>query len=191
MRSFKILLTGAIFFLCGNIYAQTQSAQPDMQMMMKNIMPGDHQKKMAERSGNWTAKITMWMDPSQPPTVSEAKAKYEMIMDRYLTSTYTGTMMGMPFTGMSTMAYDNGTGIYYMTWIDNMSTGMMQMTGKYDEKTKTIEFKGIGQDPSTGKEVPMRQTIRFVDDKTEHMEMFAPDMDGKETKMMEIDLMKG
>ncbi len=190
MKFCKILLTGAIFFLCGNVYAQTQSGQPDMQMMMKNIMPGEHQKMMAQRTGEWNATMTMWMDPTQPPQKEEAKVHYEMMMDRYLTSSYKGTFMGMPFTGMATMAYDNGTGKYYMTWVDNMSTGMMQMSGTYNEATKTIELKGVSQDPMTGTEMPVRQTITFVNDKTEHMEMFIPGMDGKETKMMEIHLVK-
>ena len=32
-------------------------------------------------------------------------------------------MMGMPFEGIGRTGYDNVTGKYWSTWIDNMSTG--------------------------------------------------------------------
>ena len=46
-------------------------------------------------------------------------------------------MMGMPFQGMSTMAYDNGKKTFMSTWIDNMGTGILETEGTYDAGTKT------------------------------------------------------
>lgn len=159
-------------------------------MMMQNMMPGPVQKQMAAQAGNWSAEMTMYMDPSQPPQKQYAKVQNEMVMDRYLTSTYRGTMMGMPFEGVATMAYDNGTKKYYMTWMDNMSTGMTQMSGTYDETTKTTTLTGMSSDPMTGKESKMRQTIYYPDASTVKMVMYGAGPGGVEMKMMEITLMR-
>ena len=80
-------------------------------------------------NGEWNEEVTMWMAPGAPPTVSKATAKNEMIMGgRYQLSKSTGTMMGMPFEGMSTVGYDNAKKQFTSTWIDNFGTGTMALT---------------------------------------------------------------
>ena len=37
------------------------------------------------------------------------------------------------------------------TWIDNFGTGMMYMTGSWDEKSKVISLTGTMTDPISGK----------------------------------------
>ncbi|MFN0274567.1 MAG: DUF1579 domain-containing protein [Chitinophagales bacterium] len=165
-----------------------QPSEADMQKMMQNMMPGKMQAMMAESVGEWKADTKMWMDPSQPPMSSQAMVTTEMIMDgRYLCSKWKGDMMGMPFQGLSTTAYDNGTGNFYSTWIDNMSTGMTMLTGTMDKENKSIELKGVSQDPMTGKEMKMREVLTFVDKNTQTMVMYT-EHDGKEMKMMEFTL---
>lgn len=186
----KITLIFSCALLISNLISAQNSATPDMQMMMQNMMPGAVQKQMTARTGDWSAEMTMYMDPSQPPQKQYAKVHNEMILDRYLQSTYRGTMMGMPFEGIATMAYDNGTKKYYMTWLDNMSTGMTQLSGVYDEATKTITLIGMSQDPMTGKESKMRQTITYVNDSVTTMVMYGEGPGGVEMKMMEITLTK-
>ncbi len=184
----KITLLFSCAFLISNLISAQNSSTPDMQMMMQNMMPGPVQKQMAANAGEWSAEMTMYMDPTQPPQKQYAKVHNEMVMDRYFTSTYRGTMMGMPFEGVATMAYDNGTKKYYMTWMDNMSTGMTQLSGTYDEATKTTTLTGISQDPMTGKESKMRQTITYVDSSKVMMVMYGEGPGGIEMKMMEITL---
>lgn len=130
--------------------------------------------------------MKMYMDPSQPPMESTTKIKEELILGgRYLVGKYTGNMMGMPFEGMSTMAYDNGVNKFYSSWIDNMSTGMTQMQGYWKVPNKVIELFGVSQDPMQGTEITMRQTIEFVDDNTQKMTMYMVH-DGIEMKSIEI-----
>ena len=78
---------------------------------------------------------------------------------------------------------------YQNAWIDNMGSGMVLMEGTYDDAAKTISFSGRETDPMTGKDNPVRQTVKFIDDKNEYIEMFAT-RDGKEAKTMEIRLTK-
>jgi len=106
---------------------------------------------------------------------------------RYQRSVHTGDMMGMPFEGISTTGYDNGRKVFFSTWIDNMGTGIMYMEGKYDAAKKMLELKGTTTDPVTGKAMPVRQTLRWVDANTQEMEMFNT-ANGKEYKSMVIKL---
>ena len=95
-------------------------------------------------------------------------------------------MMGMPFEGMSTVAYDNAKKIFISTWIDNMGTGLSTMEGTWDEGSKAVNSKGKMFEPSVGKELTMREVFKIIDDNTQTMEMYKPAPDGKEFKTMEI-----
>ena len=109
-----------------------------------------------------------------------------MIMGgRYQESKHTGSFMGMPFEGFSLVGYDNAKKMFVTSWIDNMGTGMMFMEGKWDDKTKTIQFTGKSTDPTTGRDVAVRETFTWIDNNKQKMEMFMT-QEGKEFKTMEI-----
>ena len=163
---------------------------PDQQAAMKPwidyMTPGDAQKMMAKSAGEWKAEVTQYMDPGKPPMKSQASVHNEMILGgRYLTTHYNGSMMGMPFEGLGTIGYDNGTKMYNSTWIDNMGTGILSMQGTASADGKTIEFKGGGYDPIQGKMVPMRQVNTFTDENHQKIEIYQS-MSGKEMKVMDI-----
>lgn len=106
---------------------------------------------------------------------------------RYQQSTFKGDFGGMPFEGTSTTGYDKGKKVFFSTWMDNMSTGIMNMEGTWDEATKSINFKGKMICPANGIECEMREVYKIIDDNTQVMEMYGPDMKtGKEFKSMEI-----
>ena len=96
--------------------------------------------------------------------------------------------MNMTFEGRGTEAYDNITKQYTNSWIDNMGTGIMTMTGSCDEGGKKCTYNGMTSDPMAGKSVPMRQVITWLDGDTFTNEMFGNDPTGKEKEMkwMEI-----
>jgi hypothetical protein len=172
-------------------------APVDSATMMKNWMaystPGEMHKMMAGWDGTWDGDITMWHAPGAPPETSKGTAVNKMIMGgRYQESIHTGNMMGMPFEGKSTMAYDNAKKTFISTWVDNMGTGIMTMEGKWDDATKSITQTGKCVDPSAGtdKEMDVRQVLKVVDDKNHVFEMYGPGPDGKEFKMMEIKMTK-
>jgi len=168
-------------------------AMPDSAMMMKNwqayMTPGDVHKMMSSWNGTWTGDVTMWHEPGMPPEKSKSTSQNKMVMGgRYQVSNHTGNMMGQPFEGISTLAYDNAKKVFINTWIDNMGSGMMVMEGPWDEASKTITLKGKVVDPvaGNGKQMEMRETFKIIDDNTQMMEMFGNGPDGKEFKMMEI-----
>src|SRR5690348_5992820 len=93
-------------------------------------------KIMTKSLGTWLDAITMWMQPNAAPMNSTGEMKNEMILGgRYLKGTNTDNFMGQPFEGISTTAYDNAKKIFINNWIDNMGTGMMNLTGTWDAST--------------------------------------------------------
>jgi hypothetical protein len=152
------------------------------------MTPGNIHNMLAKANGHWTVETTMWMEPGGQPMKSTGNAETRMILgNRYQESKHSGNMMGMPFEGISLTGYDNAKKLFINTWIDNMGTGMMTMEGKWDEGARTIHFTGKACDPMTGKDMPVRETLKIIDDNTQSMEMFMTH-EGKEYKSMEIKL---
>ncbi|SDM07563.1 DUF1579 domain-containing protein [Chryseobacterium taihuense] len=155
--------------------------------------PSDMHQMLAKSDGNWMGETTMWMEDGGKPMTSTYEAVNKMMLDgRYQMSNHKGNMMGMPFEGLSIVAYDNSKKKFVSTWIDNMGTGIMSMEGDWNPSTKSIEFKGKMTDPSRpGKDCDVREVFTFVDDNTQKMEMYGPDpKTGKEFKTMEIKFTK-
>ena len=160
-----------------------------MKAMMAYGTPGDMQKMMASWSGAWNADMTMWDHEGAPAQKMMGAAVNSMVLGgRYQSSKHTGNMMGMPFEGMSLMGYDNALKKFVSSWVDNWGTGIMMMSGPWDEATKTLTLTGSMPDiVRPGKECMMREVFTVVDDNTQHMEMYGPDQKtGKEFKIMEM-----
>ncbi len=175
----------------------TPPAMPDSATMMKNwqayATPGDMHKLLASWDGTWDGDVSTWYAPGMPPEKSKATAVNTSIMGgRYQRSVHKGSMMGAPFNGESIMGYDNFKKKFISTWVDNMGTGVMVMEGTWDSTAKKLTLTGQCVDPSSGTDrmMTMRQVISVIDDKTHMFEMYGPGPDGKEAKMMEINLTK-
>ena len=176
------------------VNSTTPEAPMDSASMMKSwqayMTPGQPHKMMAMGNGTWDEEVKMFMSPGAPPEIMKATATNSMTLNGlYQVSVTKGSYNGMPFEGRSTTGYNNMTKKYQNSWIDNMGSGMINMEGTYDDATKTISLSGKETDPMTGKENPVRQTMKFVDDKNQYIEMFAT-RNGKEDKTMEIRLTK-
>jgi hypothetical protein len=166
-------------------FAKAQS-QDDMKAMMAYSTPGEVHQMMAKSVGTWNGAITMWMQPGAPPMSMNAVAKNEMILGgRYLQATNSGQMMGMPFEGISVTGYDNAKKIFVNSWIDNFGTGMLFLEGTWDNSTMSINLTGKMVDPTSGKDIAVREVIKFVDDNNQVMDMYIS-ANGSEYKSMEI-----
>ncbi|HEX7846067.1 MAG TPA: DUF1579 domain-containing protein [Chitinophagaceae bacterium] len=151
--------------------------------------PGPMHQMLASWSGTWTGETTMWDYEGAPAQKSTGTAVNEMILGgKYQRTKHSGTMMGMPFEGLSMTGYDNATKQFTSTWMDNWNTGIMTMTGSWDEASKTLTMSGTYPDIfRPGKECKMREVFKVIDDNNQVIEMYGPDQKtGKEFKMMEI-----
>lgn len=151
------------------------------------MTPGEMHKLLAEETGTWDVTMTIWERPDAAPQTATATADVNMVLGgRYQEAIYNGKMMGMDWQGKSTVSYNNKTGTFTSTFIDNTGTGMMVATGHYDEAVKALISTGEMADVVTGKPVKFREVYTFVDAKTRKMETFNKKEGVKEYKGMEI-----
>jgi len=167
----------------------TAEQQAMMDKMTKAATPGPQHEMLKKLAGEWNTTAKFQMDPSQPPQESQGVSTMTILMDgRYCQESAAGQMMGQPFSGMGITGYDNVTGKYVSTWIDNMGTGIMSSTGTADASGKVINWTGTMSDPMTGKPAKERMITKFVDDNHYTFEMYGiPPGGKKEMKMMTIE----
>lgn len=152
--------------------------------------PGDAHKRLTEEVGTWSCDMTFWYEPNGKPEKATATATVKMVLGgRYQETDYKGTIMGAPFEGKGTVAYNNASKEYTNTFIDNMGTGMMVSNGTYDEASKSMQMKGEVVNPVSGKKAPYREVYTIVDPTTRKMEMYDT-KNGNEYKSMEIIMKK-
>jgi hypothetical protein len=166
------------------------SKQMDPQAMMelyqKLATPGEPHKLLASLAGSWTTQTKEWMEPGKPPTEASGTADMKMVLDgRFLQQDFNSTMMGQPYTGIGTTAYDNLRKKYVSTWIDSMGTGIFVMEGTASADGKTITLKGSHPEPGGG-QMTHRAVWKIVDNNTQTFDMYGTHGHGKEMKMMEI-----
>ncbi len=184
MKKITLVLTLVLITIIStNAFSQSQE---DMNKWMAYMTPGEMHKMIAKADGQWNEELTMWMAPDAPPQKSTATCVNKMIMDgRYQESKHIGSFNGMPFEGYSLVGYDNARKVFQSTWIDNMGSGIMYLEGSYDPATKIVTLTGKQTDPITGEDMNIRETMKFIDDNTQLMEMYMTQK-GKEYKSMEV-----
>lgn len=165
---------------------QPLDSATQMKLWIAYATPGNAHKMMADETGTWNCDMTFWEEPNGKASKATSTATIKMILGgRYQEAIYSGTMMGQPFEGKSTLAYNNASTEFTTTFIDNMGTGMMVAIGKYDEANKRMNFKGDMVSPLNGKKTPYREVYTIVDANTRKMEMYDT-KNGEEYKSMEI-----
>lgn len=192
-----VILAGALAIAPARAAFATEPGGPSMEEMMKQwekiAAPGEHHRMFERYVGHWDATVRSWMDPSAPPMESKGTSDFAVILGgRWLQQTFHGSMMGMPFEGYGLTGYDNFRQEYVSTWMDNMSTGMMKMTGQCSADGRTSDMSGLMDEPMTGeKDKKVRSHETWKDDSTIVFEMFD-NIPGKgEVKVMEITYTRG
>lgn len=196
-RSGVFLTLGLVVVTAGILFGAYQekkaAAQPAMdekaamEMMQKLATPGEGHTKLDTLVGTWQAKNTMWMQPGQPPVVSEGSSEHKWVLGgRYLEQRFEGTFMNMPFSGLGYTAYDNYKKQYLAVWMDTFGTSILNTAGSFDASGKVLTSAGNMDDFTTGKVVTIREKMTIVGKDEVLFEMWGPAPDGKEFRMMEI-----
>ena len=164
--------------------------QMDPQAMMEAYArlaaPGEPHKLFSSSAGRWTTKTKSWMEPGKPPMESTGSADMKMLLGgRFLQQEFTGEMMGQPYSGIGTTAYDNLRKTYVSMWIDTMSTGIFVMEGTASDDGKTITLAGQHDEPGGG-HMTHRAVWKIVDNNTQTFDMYGTETGGQEMKVMEI-----
>jgi uncharacterized protein DUF1579 len=168
------------------------AAPPDEKAMMEGwarlATPGPGHQALQPLVGNWDAKITTWMAPGAPATISEGVSENRWILGgRYLEQKYDGKVMGQTVSGLGYTAYDNFRKQYLGAWMDTMGTSILEMSGSADPSGKIVSMEGKIDDFMSGKPVSVQSKVRILDDDHNTWEMWSPAPDGKMFKTMEIE----
>lgn len=175
----------ALLLTAGFVKGQEEMT-PEMKAWTEYMTPGDVHKMMAAYTGEWKSEIKMWQYPGAEPTISIGSSVYEMILGgRYMQAHHKGDFNGMEMNGISIEGYDNHTKEVTSVWFDNFGTGTMIGKGKWDDKTKAINYKGKVVDPMSGELVGFREVMYYIDKDNQKLEMFMDTPEG-EFQSMEI-----
>lgn len=187
MRLNRIAWAAALICTVLGASAPAMAQDPkEMEAMMKAATPGEQHKQLATMAGSWDVAAKFW-HPGAPPGEMKGAAEVKTILDgRYVHEEFSGDFMGMPFRGVGLTGYDNTRKKYLTTWVDNMGTTIMYMTGAYDAASKSFTYEGQYPDPMTGKDKPMRIVMKVVDDNKHVSEFFDPAPGGKWNRTMEM-----
>jgi len=163
----------------------------DMKACAEAGTPGEPHRLLARSVGTWLGKTKMWMAPGIPEAIEgECTQTISALFDgRYIQGELAGNFPGMgPFRGLGITGFDNVSGKYVGTWLDNQSTGMMHGVGELSKDGKTLTWAFTCNCPIRKAPASIRQVETYPDAETMTFEMFTTDpKSGKEFQCMRID----
>ncbi|MFQ5691148.1 MAG: DUF1579 domain-containing protein [Gemmatimonadota bacterium] len=155
-----------------------------MEAYQKAGTPGASHEVLAAMAGSWAADVQMWMDPAAEPMAMTATVESHMVMDgRFLHDDVKGEFMGQPFHGAGLTGYNNTTGRFEATWVDNHGTALYRYTGNMEGNVLTMT--GKYKDPVSGEWVATR-SVRTIVSPDEMVDTAYETRNGAERKSMEI-----
>jgi hypothetical protein len=140
--------------------------QEMMEIWQKYANPGPEHALLTKFCGEWKGALKVRMNPEQPFGEFTGTARLTMLLGgRVRSEEFQSNMGGMPFEGRGMLGFDNYTRKFWMTWNDNMSTGLFHMEGELSADGKVITFTGLMNKPVPNlKGVPTRHVYRHLDD---------------------------
>jgi hypothetical protein len=189
---FSLLVLVFVSLTLNVVFAQQPPQSEEEQKMMKlwqeYATPGENHKYFEYFVGDWDVNVKAWMKPGAEPEVSKGDNTSKLILGgRFLKAYYKGTMMGMPFEGISITGYDNFKKEYVTMWIDNAGTGIYQTSGTLDKASKTRTETGLWDDFMTGGKSKVKWVTKIIDDNKYQFDMYGADpKTGKEFKSGQI-----
>jgi hypothetical protein len=161
----------------------------DEQAMMKAWMeaatPGGQHKMLESMVGVWNV-VNYSYETGQKVEAGGGTSTRSMILGgRFLQDHTEAQMMGMPMDGWGLTGYNNTTGDYESTWIDNMGTAIYLSKGKATPDGKQITQYMEYVDPMTKKATKVKTVLSFDGPDNASFTWYNL-ADDKETKSMEM-----
>jgi hypothetical protein len=188
-RAFRLAVAGVVSAaliavlaaISSTVGAQEQQAPPQLPQAT------EHHRILQQDVGTWDATMKIWPAADAAPLESKGTEKNELLPGgMWLVGRFEGEVLGMPFTGASTLGYDPVEKKYIGTWIDSMTPYLTTLKGDYDVATKTLTAIAEGRDFEKGGAITKsKQISRDIDENTRSFEIHMNE-DGKERKVMEI-----
>ena len=90
----------------------------------------------------------------------------------YQQTLHRGKIGDLPYEGRAILGFNKAKNQLEYSWLDNMSSGMMYLTGEMDSVNNVLNLAGTMADPVTGKEIGIRQTIEIINSKKQHIKLY-------------------
>ncbi len=138
--------------------------------------------------GEWEYSAELLMGEGMPAMQSKGTETVRAIGGFWIIGENKGDMMGMPFTGVTTLGYDPEAKSYIGTWIDSMGSYLWRYTGSVDSTGKILTLESEGPSPmEAGKLAKFRDATEF---KSKDHKVFTSSVqgaDGTWVKMLTMD----
>ncbi|UCG32920.1 MAG: DUF1579 family protein [Phycisphaerales bacterium] len=171
--------------------AATQESGEDSEglvdIWVRHAMPGEHHKLLGKLVGRWDMAVRYRMNAEAPVVESAGSCTRKWILGgRFVLEDFDGGNLGLPFQGLSIYGYDAFTGRYTCVWVDTTSTAVTRSLGTCRDDCALIAFTGQHGDPWSGQMRNSRGVTRLESKDRHVLELYEPDRDGTEFKVLEI-----
>ena len=170
--------------------AQEGDSAPEAEALAAYLVaanPGEEHERLASLEGEWTVSGRFWSEPGAEPITATHESRMRMALGkRYLIEDLVGDFWGEEFRGIGITAFDNIEEQYIATWVDNMSTGILVLRGRYDPALDAVVMTGEYTDPVTRRAKSLRSVEQIREDGTRTYEHWELMDDGTEFKVMEL-----
>ena len=135
-------------------------------------------------AGEWESDSEVFLEPGKPPVKAKGKETSKMVGPHWLVSEGTSDMMGMPYTVVTILGYDETKKKFVTTTVDAFSKPMYRFEGMADATGKILTLEGEGPNPATpGKSAKFREVCEL---KTDDHKMYTTSMQGPDGKWQVI-----
>lgn len=174
-----------------------EAAKPKNEEMLKQAeaaamnedKAGPMHKWLEQQEGEWTASMIEFGPDGKPGNPQKGTMKSKMEFGgRFMHNDYTGRSAGKFFHGEGFIGYSNANKRFEEAWVDTNMTSVMFLTGQVDDAKKVLTL--VGDFPIPGPKSQFKIVSTITDKNNMKDEMFMV-MNGKDTKMLEINYTKG
>lgn len=174
MRGISLLAAfTAISVIAGTSVIHAQSADLNMDALVKRTSPGLGQAQLKPLLGRWqVVKTNYLLGPGGKPVTSERMTTERVMIGdgRFVSDVTTGLLGGRPYFRTGLLGYNNIAKRYEWVTADNITPLLMSYQGRDGtEPGARVDMLGSFADPgvmgesNVGKSVAMRTEIRIID----------------------------
>ena len=167
--------------------ALNEDVAADEESLADLTVPGEPHELLAGTVGEWSLTIRVWTAPDADPVESSGKATGHWILgERFVETSYQGTVMGRDFEALKIEGYEKASNEYVTTWRDNLGTYTMIFRGRCDTTCLTRTMMADFVDPVSASKLKIKGVTTLTEDEGYTYESFVVTPDGKEFKNMEL-----
>lgn len=145
-----------------------------------------HKELFKKLEGKWQGTVKTWFEPEKLADESSVTGEFVPLLDgKFMRHSYTGSIQGKPRKGEETIAQNNVTKDYEVSWFDSfhMNYALLFSRGKPTEKGFSVFSKY-----DVGKGIPQwgwRTELELIDDNHLTITAYNVTPEGEESKGVE------